>query len=62
MPTKHENKKYGLPTSVGIAIGVAVVALIDQIIVPEVDINPIIYGIMLTAAFEAYPGILSRLK
>lgn len=61
MPSKPENRKvverYGKGTALIIFGGLGVMALVDQVIVPETEINPVIYGIMAGVGIGAYPGI-----
>lgn len=60
MPRKDE-RRYGLPTAVFIALGGAVLAIVDQLVAPQISIDPIVYALLLGAALEAYPGVITRL-
>lgn len=65
MPNSHDHKRRDGNdkfTALLIAAATGVVALIDQIIVPNVQIDPLVYGLMVGTALEAYPGIIRRLS
>lgn len=58
---KRDDRRYGLPTAIFVALGGAVLALVDQLVAPDVEISPVVYALIFGVALEAYPGIVTRI-